>query len=287
MRKKMMLAVACAAAMGMGAWAMGIAPATTTAPEAADAPLPPQAHAAKHTPTVGPDAAFVARTRELDARVARQKALDVGDADSFGRPVRWLGLLSMRAVQLRRDCTPMPGDPADARCLQITDPMGSGYGSYRDLAHITLPGGSLNSMLCQWGSASVEGAFVNETTFNNTGSLTMYPSITLESEVLGKLALTNPDTGQPMDGTLELYPAPTHVFAALSPGQSLNFDQPTTRTCVGGLLTRRTLVQYYGLTDRQVDRVFAKPITLRLNVDVMSYGLYAGNAGYNVRFVGD
>jgi hypothetical protein len=286
MRKKMMLAVACATVTGMGAWAMGIAPAPTMQPEAAAVPQSQQSGAAM-AHKAGPDAAFVAKKRELDARVARQSALDVGDADSFGRPVRWLGLLSMRAVQLRRDCTPMPGDPADARCLQITDPMGSGYGSYRDVAHITLPGGSLNSVLCHWGSSTIDGAFVNETPYNNSASLTMYPSITLESEVLGKLALTNPDTGQPMDGTLELYPAPAELFAALSPGEVLNFSQPTTRTCVGGLITRRTLVEYYGLSDRQVDRVLARPITLRLNVDVMSFGLYAGNAGYSVRFVGD
>jgi len=286
MHKKMMLAVACAAATGMGAWAMGIVPAPTIEPRAA-APRMPEA-STKMERKVTPDAAFVARKRELDARVARQSALDVGDPDSFGRPVRWLGLLSMRAVQLRRDCTPASGgDPADGRCLQITDPMGSGYGSYRDVAHITLPGGSLNSVLCHWGSATVEGAFVNEQPYNMQASMTMYPSITLESDVLAKLALIDPGTGQPMGGALELYPAPTDVFAALSPGESLNFSQPTTRTCVGGLITRRTLVDYYGLTDRQVDRVLARPITLRLNVDVMSFGLYAGNAAYNVRFVGD
>ena len=289
MRKKMMLAVACAAATGMGAWAMGIAPALTDTPDTTGTAEATQATATQPATQIqaAPDAAFVAKARELDARVKRQAVLDVGDADSFGRPVRWLGLLSMRAVQLRRDCTPMPGDPADMRCLQISDPMGSGYASYRDVAHITLPGGSLNSVLCQWSSPSVGGSFVNEQPYKLEVSLSMYPSITLESEVLRKLALTNPDTGQPMDGTLDLYPASTRLSARLAAGDTLNTDQANSRTCVGGLITRRTLVQYYGLTDHQVDRVFAKPITLRMNVEVMSFGLYGGYAGYNVRFVGD
>ena len=35
---------------------------------------------------------------------------DVGDADSFGKNVKWLGLLQTGSISLQPDCTPVPGD---------------------------------------------------------------------------------------------------------------------------------------------------------------------------------
>ncbi len=286
MRKTMMTVAVCAAAAGVGAWAMGIAQGMDAT---ADTVVVSPAITTVATQAPAVEQEVEQQARALEARIERQaRALDVGDADSFGRPVRWLGYLSTKGVQLRDDCTPMPGDPADMQCMQIDGPSGSGYSEFRDMTRMTLPGGSLNSVLCPWLSPSMGGTFGNLLPYDNReASLTLYPSLTLESEVLRKLSLVNPDTGQPMDGTLELLGSSSRMSLLLDSGERLNQVHTSSRTCIGGQLTRRTLVEYYGLTDHQVDRVFARPITLRLNMAVVANGLMSGYASYGVRFVGD
>lgn len=283
-----MAAAACAAVAGMGAWAMGIGPGSGGAAIGATATAPAVSPASEVAAREAAQAA-TEHERRLEAHIARQAgALDVGDADSFGKPMRWLGYLSSAGVQIRVDCTPQPFDPPDMRCLQVDPVAYSGYGQFRDLARMTLPGGSLNSLLCHWTSPSMGGTFTNDLPYDNReASLSLYPSLTLESDVLRELPLINPDTGQPMDGTLELPGNSARISLLLDSGERLNQTHTSSRTCIGGQLTRRALVQVYGLSERQVDHVFARPITLRMNMEVVANGLRSGYASYGVRFVGD
>ncbi len=61
----------------------------------------------------------------IDFRAAAKAAptdAEVGDANSFGRDVKWLGLLQSGSVSFQSDCTPAPGDPPpgpDDRCVTL------------------------------------------------------------------------------------------------------------------------------------------------------------------------
>src|SRR5688572_372297 len=69
----------------------------------------------------------------------------VGDAASFGRNVKWLGLLSGYG-RLSADCT---ADPADTSPCQTLAPAPSGTGfDFPAVDSITIPGRSANSLLC-------------------------------------------------------------------------------------------------------------------------------------------
>ncbi len=71
---------------------------------------------------------------------------DVGDSDSFGRTLNWLGVADLAAI-VTSDCT---GTTAPFVC-QVTAP-GTGVTtfSFHDVSHISLPKNAANSLLCYW-----------------------------------------------------------------------------------------------------------------------------------------
>ena len=104
---------ALAAAVGAGAWAM--------AREQGAGPQMPVAERFSEMMDVGGAEAT------LEAKVATQTrresgALNVGDADSFGRNVRWLGLMSSVPLALKRPLTKQESSGKPLR-VETTKPM--------------------------------------------------------------------------------------------------------------------------------------------------------------------
>ena len=239
--------------------------------------------------TAAVDAREAGAERRLRMQTTREAALDVGDPDSFGRNVRWLGFVSSKGVVLRQDCTLMPGENPDQPCMQV-DPsqFGSQFAEFRDIGSITLPGRSMNSLLCHWLSPTMGTTLANDTGLDDqAASLTMYPSLTVENEVLRNPALVDPDTGLPLDGKLEVFASSSQISQLLDYTEQVPQRMNSTRTCVGGYLTKRTLTDFYGLSPAQADAFFRKPTTLRLNMTVSASRVQSAIVSYSVRFVGD
>jgi len=286
MRKLGMIAAACIAAVGASAWAMsGNGFGFTEA--AGKEQLGQMLDARTRSDAEKAEARFEKR---LATQTARETAsLDVGDVDSFGRNVRWLGVLSYGGLTLRQDCTPQDGDPPDLRCMQV-DPaqVGTQVQQFPDIARMTLPGRSTNSFLCHWLTPTIGGSFNNLTGYDDRNArLAVLPSLTVENVALNAPGLVDPETGLPLNGKLDVFLSSNHVIEHLDANELVPLRYTASRTCIGGYVSKQQLMSYYGLSEAQVSDFFRNPTTIRLNLQVLASQVQYANISYGVRFVGD
>lgn len=280
MRKISLIVAGVAAATAVGAWA-----ANSASNDRGMQDLKEEIGTSLDAPT-GKEKQWRQEMAKLEARAARREALDVGDADSFGQPVKWLGLMVGPAVVARPDCTLRPGDRPDTLCF-VVDQMGSGSGTFNDISRMTLPGGSFESTLCHWQTPIIHATLQNNSGWDNRNTFVrVIPTITVENAVLNAAGLIDPETGAPLAGKLEIYGASAGVDALLDHGERTNARQTSSRTCIGGYLTRRNLIDYYGLTEAQARDFFRNPTTLRLNVQVYASGASSALTQMSFRWVG-
>ncbi len=121
---------------------------------------------------------------------------DVGDADSFGRSLQWLGLADGE-VDLAADCT---GDTFP--CTVLAAPPAVTSFSYTDLGHITLPARAAHSLLCYWFSPFLTIGYGNDGVTPVVAQLNYTPTVTIENPLLDDPSLIDPTTGLPFGGQL-------------------------------------------------------------------------------------
>ena len=105
--------------------------------------------------------------------------------------------------------------------------------------------------------------------------------------LLNNPALVDPNTGEPLAGKVEVGVPSISMDMVLDDGERTNARNTATRTCTGGLLSKRTLTEYYGLSPRQVRDFYNSPTTVRLNMRILASYVDQGYVTYAVRFVGD
>lgn len=211
---------------------------------------------------------------------------DVGDVDSFGRALVWLGV-DQGNIELSSSCPPDDGDPT-TNCVTLNAAPASTSIDLDDIAHVTLPGKSAKSLLCHWFSPYLTASYLNPTAGDVVGLLTYSPTLTVESEVLDDPALIDPTTGLPFDGRLTTSMTSSEYFETpLAAGQALDQRWRDSAVCIAGFLTRRALVDRYGLTEDLAKQVFKKPITIRLNVSGTVQYMDSGSLIFGLRIVGD
>lgn len=224
-----------------------------------------------------------ARLADPAAAKAAPTAAEVGDADSFDRKLNWLGLLS-GFTYLQTDCV-VPGEPLDPRCIQLNPAPDFTAFEAPDLAAITLPGKSTNSLLCHWQTPIVSVGFANFTAATEQYRFQAFPVYRIENEVLD--GLSDPNTGTPYNGAIELGLGAINVSGSIAPGE-YNVEQFTfTRTCIGGLVSKQSLVGVYGLTEQQAKQFFKKPITITMSIRGNARMVDGANINFGTRFVGD
>ena len=192
----------------------------------------------------------------------------VGDAASFGRNVRWLGMANNGFAVIDTDCAAVHQEDPTAQCQQVDDYAVDTRFSFSDLGKIELPAGAANSMLCHWLTPSLQGYYYTPSTTLTVGRIAYSPNITIESPVLNNPAMINPVTGAPFNGRIGRGGGYEIEQALLQQGLPLTqvaFRQRTV-TCAGALISKQQLVDVYGLTRAQADQFFASPITLRFGV---------------------
>lgn len=217
------------------------------------------------------------------AMKAAPTAAEVGDADSFGRGVNFLGLLS-GFTYLQADCV-VPGEPADPRCITLNPAPALTSFQTGDLASITLPAKSTNSLLCHWQTPIVFVGFANFTANPEQYRFQALPVYRIENEVLQ--GLSDPNTGTPYNGAIELPLSAINVSGSINPGE-YNIEQFTfSRVCIGGLVSKQSLIGSYGLTEQQAKQFFKKPITITMSIRGNARMVDAANINFGTRFVGD
>jgi hypothetical protein len=224
--------------------------------------------------------------KEDSSRAAAPTLEEVGDVDSFGRNVVWLGLTSA-FINLDETCPVDPGNP-DELCQVLAPAPAFTSFNFEDAARITLPGKSTHSLLCYWFSPVLTVNYSNFGATRVIGRFRYTPTLTVENPVLDDPALIDPTTGAPFGGKLltsmtssERYEVP------LEPGVSFSERTRDSAVCMAGLLTRRSLVENYGLTDAQAKEFFKRPTTIRMNVSGSAQHVGFASLVFGLRVVGD
>ncbi len=210
---------------------------------------------------------------------------DVGDAESFGRPLRWLGVAQTDIV-LSQDCS-LP-EFEGRNCAQTLPAPAQTTFSFQDTATISLPGNAAHSLLCHWFSPMLMLGYENPSAQPVTARLRYSPRLRIQSEVLLDPALVDPTRGQPFGGSL-LTPISSHeqMATTLLANEQRFETLRDSNTCIAGFLTRRQLVETYGLTEAQARRVFQKPITISMEIDGAASYLPEASLVFGLRIVGD
>lgn len=207
---------------------------------------------------------------------------DVGDVDSFGRTLKWLGVTNA-FLTLAQTC-----DPALTEPCQVISPTAPSTFNFTDTVHIALPAKATHSLLCYWFSPYLTVGYGNPTANAVVGRLNYSPTLTVDNPVLADPALIDPGTGLPFGG---------HLTTSMTSSESLQVPLPaginlTQRTrdsavCIAGFLNRRSLVDNFGLTPAQVDEFFKQPTTVHLNVRGSSQYVTNASLVLGLRIIGD
>jgi len=209
---------------------------------------------------------------------------DVGDADSFGRNLHWLGLTDM-SVQLSSDCT--SADPSVA-CQTLSAAPAVTTFHFSDLGHITLPEKATNSLLCYWLSPVLDVNYGNSTAATVVASLRINPTLTVENPVLSTPGLIDPTTGLPFGGQLLTAMTSSQRFQVPLPaGIHISERKRDSAVCIAGFLSQKALVETYGLTSDQAKDFFKKPTTVRLNLAGSAQYVDAASLYFGFRIIGD
>lgn len=211
---------------------------------------------------------------------------DVYDVDSFKRNVVWLGLASA-FINLSDTCPTDPANP-DELCQVLAPAPAFTPFTFDDAARITLPGKSANSLLCYWFSPVLNVNYVNTGATRAYGRFRYTPTLTIENPVLDDPALVDPTTGAPFGGQfLTSMTASESFVVPLEVG--VNFSERTrdSAVCMAGFVSKKALIESYGLTEAQAKEFFKQPTTIRLNVTGSAQNVGFASMVFGLRVVGD
>lgn len=210
---------------------------------------------------------------------------DVGDADSFGRNVTYLGLAQTLSVSVLDDCS--ASDPTVERCI-VANPAPSPTSFIEDgLATINLPTKATKSLICFALTPIIQVQWENLLATPAQARFSGSALVTIDNEVLDDPTLIDPGTGLPFGGVLELGLSTFTDIHTLQPGETDFKTLQMSRSCIAGIVSKRVLVDTYGLTEMQATQFFKKPMSItfgaRGTFALSSFASYF----YGIRLYGD
>lgn len=211
---------------------------------------------------------------------------DVYDVDSFKRSVTYLGLASA-FINLSDTCPTDPANP-DELCQVLAPAPAFTSFNFQDAARINLPAKSSNSILCYWFSPVLNIGYGNFGATPAYGRLRYNPTLTIENPVLDDPALIDPTTGAPFGGKLLTSMSSSESFVVpLDPGVSFSERTRDSTVCMAGFVSKKALIDNYGLTEAQATKFFNKPTTIRLNVSGAAQNVTFASMVFGLRVMGD
>lgn len=194
------------------------------------------------------------------ALAAAPTIADVGDPDSFGKNVIYLGLAQTLPVIVTDDCT--GSDPTLERCLISAPPPAITSFNETALGTMNLPAKATKSLLCFTLTPFITVNWQNFTGVPALARFTANADITITNSLLNDPTLIDPNTGLPFGGSLQVSLSTWRSSHTLQNGEVDNESSSQSRSCIAGLIGKRALVENYGLTEAQATNFFKKPMTL-------------------------
>jgi hypothetical protein len=218
---------------------------------------------------------------------------DVGEPDSFGKGVKFLGTARTGVVYVYRSC-----DPAvlladleltlgpDDRCIAHTVGTGTANGTFNDLGRITIPGRSADNTIYFIINRTIDNEFQNEFSNEIPTFFRFSPTLTIESSALNDPAAVDPTTGNPLNGVLTVSAFGTRIFNnSIQPGTfETSYDQSSAAASTG---FARTYFAALGLPPHVINQLYRRPMTIKLGMKVSVRGVWFGQYGYSMRFTGN
>jgi hypothetical protein len=221
----------------------------------------------------------------LVTAAAAPTAEDVGDPDSFGRNVTYLGLAQTMPVTLADDCS--GSDPTLERCIVNNPaPLSTNFDE-AGLATMNLPAKATKSLICFGLTPFISVEWSNPTGAMQIARFTASATITIDNEVLDDPTLIDPGTGLPFGGVLELGLSTWHNTHSIEPGEFESERSSQTRSCIAGIVNKRALVEGYGLSEAQATQFFKKPMTITFGARGSAQSSEFTNYFYGIRLYGD
>jgi len=211
---------------------------------------------------------------------------DVGDADSFGRDVKYLGAKSAPTVFLRTDCSEIPAGSID-RCIVVNPNTAAVPLDQDNLLSIKIPGGSSRSLLCYSITTTISYQVVSSPTIKAQMLFMLDHTVAIESSALKASNIVDFNTGLPANGKLTFPLSAYYEERILDVNVNEGKRQTFSRDCVGGFINKQLLQAGYGLTSAQVAAFFASPITIRMGTTGRVARARSGNYSFGVRVYGD
>lgn len=226
-------------------------------------------------------------SRAAAARVEARAAAagSVGDLE-LGRNLTYLGVAQTMLVNLAPDCT--GSSPADERCVTLSPSPEFTWFRELDLARIEVPAKATRSMMCFSLTPFALFEFLNDTGVPQPDAyFGVYAVIVVENGVLADPALVDPATGEPYGGKLEVLLGTYNESRSLAADERAYKRLSFSRSCIGGLLSTRALVEVWGLSEEQAAEFFRRPTTLRLGAEGGTALVSWANSFYGLRLYGD
>jgi hypothetical protein len=218
---------------------------------------------------------------------------DVGEPDSFGKNVKFLGTASSGTVYVYRSCDPaillaeaQVTLGADDRCLVNTVGGAQASATFTDLGRITIPGRSADNVIYFVLNNTISNDFQNTFANNLFVSFNYIPRLTIESAALNDPAALDPTTGQPLNGVLTVSSFGSKSFFRTVPANDFEYFFDTYSSAA----TRGFARSYFanlGLPQTVINNLYRQPMTIRLGMRVAARSVYFGQYFYTVRLTGN
>jgi hypothetical protein len=174
------------------------------------------------------------------------------------------------------------------RCITLSPQPGSTAFNESKLASMNLPGGVTRSLLCFALTPLMNFSFDNLTGVAQPNArFAARAVITIGSPVLSDPTLIDPNTGAPFNGEFTLTLSTYSESRSIASGERAQKQLFLSRDCIAGLVSKRSLVENYGLTSAQATDFFAKPISLVFGASGSAQIVDFATYFYGIRLYGD
>ena len=218
---------------------------------------------------------------------------EVGEPDSFGKNVKFLGSAVSGTIYVYHSCDPavlldeleLTLSPND-RCLAAANGGASASATFTDIGRITIPGRSADNVIYFIANNTISNDLQNNFANGLPVFFTYIPRVTIESAALNDPTALDPTTGQPLNGSLTVGISGVKQFFRTVPAGEFEFYNDTYSTAA----TRGFARSYFadlGLPAAVVSNLYRQPMTIRLGMRVSVRNIFLGQYFYTMRFMGN